>query len=71
MVACRSSEAPPDVVTAGFVYLRLRREEYTAKQLAAWRERIEGWRKQGITVYAYLKHEEAGKGPAYAKQLLG
>jgi len=63
-------DVPPDVLTADFVYLRLRREEYTAKHLAAWRERIAAWRQQGVTVFAYLKHEEAGKGPAYAKQLL-
>lgn len=64
-------EPAPEAVTANFVYLRLRREEYTAQQLAAWREGIAGWCAQGIAVYAYLKHEEAGKGPAYAKQLLG
>jgi uncharacterized protein YecE (DUF72 family) len=51
--------------------LRLRRESYTAAQLAGWRKRIDTWLDQGVDVFAYLKHEDAGKGPAYARQLLG
>jgi len=62
---------PPDVLTAPFVYVRLRREEYSAKQLGAWRERFHDWTKQGVDVYCYVKHEDAGKGPSYARQLLG
>jgi len=62
--------APPDVVTAGFAYVRLRREAYSAKELAAWRKRFDGWNKQGVDVYCYVKHEDAGKGPKYARQLL-
>ena len=61
---------PPDVLTAGFVYVRLRREQYSAKELAAWRKRFDGWNKQGVDVYCYVKHEDAGKGPKYARQLL-
>ena len=62
--------APPDVVTAGFAYVRLRREAYSAQELAAWRKRFDGWNKQGVDVYCYVKHEDAGKGPKYARQLL-
>ena len=62
---------PPDVLTAGFVYVRLRREEYSAKELAAWRKRFDVWMEQGVHVYVYVKHEDAGKGPKYARQLLG
>jgi len=62
--------APPDVVTAGFAYVRLRREAYSAKELAAWRQRFDGWNKRGVDVYCYVKHEDAGKGPKYARQLL-
>jgi uncharacterized protein YecE (DUF72 family) len=61
---------PPDVVTAGFAYVRLRREEYSAKELTAWRKRFDAWNKQGVDVYCYVKHEDAGKGPKYARQLL-
>jgi uncharacterized protein YecE (DUF72 family) len=61
---------PPDVLTAPFVYVRLRREEYSATELAVWRERFHGWIEKGIDVYCYVKHEDAGKGPKYARQLL-
>lgn len=64
-------ERPPDVLTADFAYVRLRREEYTRAELDGWRERLEAWRARGVEVYAYCKHEEAGKGPAYARRLLG
>jgi uncharacterized protein YecE (DUF72 family) len=63
-------QTPPDVLTAGFTYIRLRLEDYTSEQLAAWRRRFDGWLDQGIDVYVYCKHEDAGKGPAYARQLL-
>jgi len=64
-------QIPPDVLTADFTYLRLRLENYTAEQLGAWKTRIHSWLVQGIDAYVYCKHEDAGKGPAYARQLLG
>ncbi len=64
-------QTPPDVITAPFTYARLRLEDYTPKQLRAWRQRFDDWLAQGIDVYVYLKHEDAGKAPAYARQLLG
>ncbi len=64
-------QAPPEVITADFTYVRLRRETYTPKQLAAWKTRFDTWMGEGVDVYVYVKHEDAGKGPAYARQLLG
>ncbi|MGH9579584.1 MAG: DUF72 domain-containing protein, partial [Terriglobales bacterium] len=64
-------QTPPDVLTADFTYVRLRNENYTPKQLSAWRKRFDAWLGQGVDVYVYVKHEDAGKGPAYARQLLG
>jgi uncharacterized protein YecE (DUF72 family) len=63
-------ETPLEVLTADFIYVRLRRENYTAKQLAAWSKRFEEWLHRGVNVYAYCKHEDAGKAPAYAHALL-
>lgn len=63
-------DKPPDLLTADFTYVRLRRESYTAKELAAWRQRLHDGLNQGIDVYAYFKHEEAGKAPVYAERLL-
>jgi len=62
---------PPHILSAGFTYLRLRREEYSEKDLAAWRNQFDEWREKGVDVFAYVKHEDAGKGPKYVRQLLG
>ena len=64
-------QTPPDVITAGFTYARLRLEDYTTKQLEAWRKRFDVWTSQGVDVYCYCKHEDEGKGPAYARTILG
>jgi uncharacterized protein YecE (DUF72 family) len=64
-------QTPPEVITAGFTYARLRLENYTAKQITAWRKRFNTWLGEGVDVYAYFKHEDAGKAPAYAHQLIG
>ena len=63
-------ENPPDVLTADFTYLRLRRENYTDKQLLEWNDRIEAWLRQGVDVFTYFKHEDAGKATVYANRLL-
>lgn len=64
-------QTPPDVLTADFVYVRLRRENYTAKMLDAWRKRFYSWLQNGVDAFVYCKHEDEGKAPAYAKRLLG
>ena len=63
-------DTPPDVLTADFVYARLRRENYTPKQLRTWKERFDNWVGQGVDVYAFLKHEDAGKAPEWARRLV-
>jgi uncharacterized protein YecE (DUF72 family) len=63
-------QEPPVLVTAPFAYVRLRLEEYTKKQLGTWRARFDEWTSQGLDVYAYCKHEDAGKGAKYARQIL-
>ena len=42
----------------------------TAKELGAWRKRFDSWLDQGVDVYVYCKHEDEGKGPAYARTIL-
>jgi uncharacterized protein YecE (DUF72 family) len=58
----------PFVSTASRGYLRLRREAYSDRDLAAWAERIAGqpWEE----VFVFFKHEDAGAGPALARQFL-
>ena len=59
----------PLEVTADWGYLRLRDQGYTAPDLEEWSRTITrlgaGWRD----AYVYFKHEEAGAGPAFARQL--
>ncbi len=71
VMAETDKEAAPEALTAGFVYLRLRKENYTASELSNWRGRIATWLGQGLDVFAYLKHEDEGKAPQFARQLLG
>jgi len=57
------------VPTASWGYQRLRRTEYSDEQLQAWRDRIaqQNW----SDAYVFFKHEDEGKGPAFAKRFLG
>lgn len=64
-------DTPPEVLTADFTYVRLRRQDYTPKQLKEWRKRFDGWLAQGVDLFVYCKHEDEGKAPAYARQILG
>jgi len=56
-------------MTADYAYFRLRDEGYTPDDLARWagviREKTAGCRE----VYVYFKHEDAGKGPEFARIL--
>jgi uncharacterized protein YecE (DUF72 family) len=60
--------ATPLEATAPWGYLRLRRQDYGEAEIAAWAERIAG-QKWGET-YVFFKHEDEGKGPRLAEQLL-
>ena len=68
-VADTEEDTSPLEATAAFGYLRLRRPDYDAAALARWAERIRAvtsWKR----VYVYLKHDEAGRGPALASALV-
>jgi uncharacterized protein YecE (DUF72 family) len=58
----------PVVQTAAFSYFRLRDEGYQDADIAAWAEKVRAASQTG-EVYVFFKHEESGKGPAFAKQL--
>jgi uncharacterized protein YecE (DUF72 family) len=61
-------EVPGLLGRGAFIYLRLRRETYSAQRLAAWARRITGYLEGGRDVFVYFKHEKLG--PLYAQQLL-
>lgn len=58
----------PLVHTAPFSYFRLRDEGYQDADIAAWAEKVRAASQAG-EVYVFFKHEESGKGPAFARQL--
>jgi uncharacterized protein YecE (DUF72 family) len=63
--------ADPDslmIRTASWGYLRLRRTDYSDAQLAAWAKRIEA--QSWSDTFVFFKHEDEGKGPAFAKRFL-
>jgi uncharacterized protein YecE (DUF72 family) len=59
--------ATPLVATADWGYLRLRREDYVKKDLAAWAKKVaaQKWKR----AFIYFKHEDTGSGPRFAAQL--
>jgi len=54
------------VPTASWGYRRLRRTEYPGDTLAEWARRVEA--QSWSDAYVFFKHEDEGKGPAFAKQ---
>jgi uncharacterized protein YecE (DUF72 family) len=69
-VADSETMATPIVVTADYAYFRLRDEGYTDSDIAEWAHRIRTATAACKDVYVYFKHEEAGKGPQFAKVFL-
>jgi uncharacterized protein YecE (DUF72 family) len=62
--------ATPVVVTADYGYFRLRDEGYTADDIARWGDVIRAKASSCHDVFVYFKHEESGKGPAFALELM-
>jgi uncharacterized protein YecE (DUF72 family) len=61
--------AAPIVATADYGYLRLRREDYQASDVARWAETIRAHQELWSDAFVYFKHEESGIGPKLATQL--
>ena len=54
--------------TASWGYLRLRRTEYAEGEIAQWAKRVQ--QQSWSAAYVFFKHEDEGKGPAFAKTFL-
>lgn len=59
----------PAEVTADYAYFRLRDEGYQAADIARWAA-VAGSLPDVREVFVYFKHEEEGKGPAFARELM-
>jgi uncharacterized protein YecE (DUF72 family) len=62
-------ETPP-VITADFVYFRLRKAEYTAEERAEISRKAAEFRADGKNVFLFFKHEDTPAGALYAEELL-
>jgi uncharacterized protein YecE (DUF72 family) len=56
----------PLELTAGFTYIRLRRSVYDETKRSEWQDRIRSWARDGIEVFAYIKHEDNPDAPLIA-----
>jgi uncharacterized protein YecE (DUF72 family) len=69
-VADSEKFSTPVEITATYGYFRLRDEGYTPQEIARWAETIREKTSHCSDVFVYFKHEEAGKGPQFARLLL-
>ena len=68
-VADTEEATTPLELTADWGYFRLRDQGYTAADLEEWSGTIRRLAASWRDAFVYFKHEEAGTGPAFARQL--
>jgi uncharacterized protein YecE (DUF72 family) len=61
----------PEVITADFVYYRLRKPDYTAEDIEAFGVRAKELLATGRDLYLMFKHEETPEGALNAEKVLG
>jgi uncharacterized protein YecE (DUF72 family) len=69
-LADSDTRSTPIVPTATYGYFRLRDEGYTAADLDTWAGVIRDHQDRWEDTFVYFKHEEEGKGPELARQLM-
>ena len=69
-VADSEKFSTPVEITAGYAYFRLRDEGYQPSDIERWAQTIRDKTSHCSDVYVYFKHEEAGIGTEFAKQLI-
>jgi len=60
----------PFVLTADFVYLRLRKSDYLEREMLSVEYRVDQYLSNGYPTYAIFKHEETPAGALNAEKLL-
>lgn len=62
--------APPTLRRTGpYLYLRLRRHDYDAAEIAAWAERLLPFLDAGDDAFVFFRHDQTGRGPELAMAL--
>jgi uncharacterized protein YecE (DUF72 family) len=69
-IADTENLATPNVVTADYGYLRLRREDYEKSDVERWAKFTPEQEVKWRDVFVYFKHEESGIGPKLAAQMI-
>jgi uncharacterized protein YecE (DUF72 family) len=69
-VADSENFSTPVEITAGYAYFRLRDEGYQPHDIERWAQVIREKTAGSSDVFVYFKHEEAGIGTEFAKQLV-
>ena len=69
-VADSEKLSTPVEVTADYGYFRLRDEGYLSQDIQNWGVKIAELQSRCKDIYVYFKHEEEGKGPAFAHELM-
>jgi uncharacterized protein YecE (DUF72 family) len=64
------ARSAPQLDVGPFTYARLRRSHYSAAELDHWSERLAKLQADGRDLYVYLRHDDDGHAPAYARQLM-
>jgi uncharacterized protein YecE (DUF72 family) len=71
-VAICATEMPDDAEpptlrrTGRFLYLRLRRHDYSPAELATWADRLEPFVADGLDAYVFFRHDDVGRGAELA-----
>jgi uncharacterized protein YecE (DUF72 family) len=59
--------APPALRRSGpFLYLRLRRHDYSRTELTAWADRLQPFLADGLDAFVFFRHDEVGRGAELA-----
>ena len=69
-VADSEKFSTPVEITAGYAYFRLRDEGYQPSDIERWAQTMRDKTAHCSDVFVYFKHEEAGIGTEFAKQLI-
>jgi uncharacterized protein YecE (DUF72 family) len=63
-------ETPPTIRRTGaFLYIRLRRHDYSGGELAAWVDRLEPFVADGLEAFVFFRHDDVGRGAELALDL--
>jgi uncharacterized protein YecE (DUF72 family) len=60
----------PEVITADFVYVRLRKDDYSQEERGEIAQRVKRQIAAGRDVYCFFKHEDTPAGATYSEELI-